>query len=310
MPGWVKVAKKENDTERQLQLEDDGTLLLENIRNVFNDATTLESKNPENNAWRVVKCVNDVLHPPEESGWGDHIYIAVIAKGYKRKISEDEDDEEEKVAQPANRAIYILFEPPKQKELGEADFRDYFSEFGTVVTVNGQINKGFAFVTFDDESVPFKLYGKPVNINGVDLDIKEPENDGKEPRKLALLYKEDKITVRQIRDFFEQYGGVTDVYVTKPFRKYGFCTFSEAKTARELYDTSVTIEDVKVLCTKPRPKMNKEDKIEFGGPGGGHQRGHGGGGWGGQQGGWGWGGPGGNYGNYGGHHGRSRNGYY
>ena len=127
--------------------------------------------------------------------------------------------------------------------------------------------------------------------------------------------------MRQIREFFEQYGGVTDVYITKPFRKYGFCTFSEAKTARELYDTSVTIEDVKVLCTKPRPKMNKEDKVEFGGPGAGnyhHRGGHvghhggGGGGWGGQHGGWGWGGGGhgGNYGNYGGHHGRSRNGYY
>ena len=51
MPGWVKVAEKVNDAERELELEDNGTLLLENIRNVFNDATTLEYKNPENNAW-------------------------------------------------------------------------------------------------------------------------------------------------------------------------------------------------------------------------------------------------------------------
>ena len=54
MPGWVKVAEKENDAEMEVQLEEDGTLLLENIRNGF-DATTLKYKNPENNAWRLVK---------------------------------------------------------------------------------------------------------------------------------------------------------------------------------------------------------------------------------------------------------------
>lgn len=100
MPGWVKVAEKENDTEMEVQLEDDGTLLLENIRNGF-DATTLKYKNPENNAWRLVKCVNDVLHPPEESGWGDYVYIPLTSvkssQGLKRKISEtspNEDDQE------------------------------------------------------------------------------------------------------------------------------------------------------------------------------------------------------------------------
>ena len=98
MPGWVKVAEKVNDAERELELEleDNGTLLLENIRNVFNDATTLKYKNPENNAWRVVKCVNDVLHPPKESGWGTHVYIPVIAKGSEHpKISESSPNEDE-----------------------------------------------------------------------------------------------------------------------------------------------------------------------------------------------------------------------
>ena len=96
MPGWVKVAEKENDAEMEVQLEEDGTLQLENIRNGF-DATTLKYKNPENNAWRLVKCVNDVLHPPEESGWGDHVYIAVNVKGYKRKIPETSPNEDEQL---------------------------------------------------------------------------------------------------------------------------------------------------------------------------------------------------------------------
>jgi len=96
MPSWVKVAQKENDTEMEFHSEDDGTILLENIRNVFKDATTLKYKNPENNAWRVVKCVNDVLHPPKESGWGIYVYIPVIAKGPEHpKISESSPNEDE-----------------------------------------------------------------------------------------------------------------------------------------------------------------------------------------------------------------------
>ena len=270
MHGWLKVAEKEDDSVMELMLEEDGTLLLKNVRNVWHYATTLKYKNPATDSWRVVKCDEGVLYPPEEGDWGDHVYIAVIAKGYeeamkmaqrKRAHEEDGDENEPK----PNKTIYILFE--SGRDLAQADFKDYFSEFGTVLNVNGQIDRGFVFVTFDDEDVPFKLYGKPVTINGVEMDIKEPENDNKEFRKLALLYNENKLTVRQIREFFENWGEVTDVYVTKPFRKYGFITFREAKTARELYDKRISIEEVKVICSKPRPKMAKEDKMEYGGPG-------------------------------------------
>ena len=291
MPSWVKVAQHETDTAMEVQEEEDGTILMENIKNVFSQATTLKYRNPESNAWRVIKCTEDVLHPPEEGGWGDHVYVVVVPRGEdrKRKAGSASLSSDQRVNCVVNKSIYILFDATK--DLIEQDFRDYFSEFGSISNINGQYDKGFAFVTFEDQQVPFKLYGKPVTINGVDLDIKEPENDSKEPRKLALLWKENTITTRQIREFFQQYGDVTDVYITKPFRKYGFCTFSESRPARELYDTSVTIGDVKVLCTKPRPKMAKEDKIEYGGPGGYGRPGYGGG----HYGGWVGGGPAGSH---------------
>ena len=332
MPQWIKIAEHEADTVVELQQEEDGTVLMENLKNVFSQATTIKYRNPENNAWRVIKCVDDILHPPEDVGWGDHVYVVVVPKGRQVERKRKAVSLTPPVESPPivlNKAIYVLFDA--NRDLCEQDFKDYFSEFGTISNINGQYDKGFAFVTFEDEAVPFKLYGKPVTINGVELDIKEPENDSKEPRKLALLWKENTITTRQIREFFQQYGEVTDVYITKPFRKYGFCTFSEPRPARELYDTSVTIGDVKVLCTKPRPKMAKEDKIEYGGPGGYGRAGYGGrgghhGGWGGGPGGgWGGGGGGGHhlggggwgpgngmaggFGNFGGN-GRSRNGNY
>eukprot|EP00090_Calanus_glacialis_P022763 TRINITY_DN35066_c0_g1_i1.p1 TRINITY_DN35066_c0_g1~~TRINITY_DN35066_c0_g1_i1.p1 ORF type:complete len:335 (-),score=109.50 TRINITY_DN35066_c0_g1_i1:368-1372(-) len=265
MPDWVKIVENENDKEMELQVEADGLILLQNIRNVFPSATTLKYRNPENNAWRVIKCVDDVLHPPEDDGWRNHTYLVVVPKGQERRREISAEVEDTRNFGPVNKAIYVLFD---SEDLTEGDLRDYFGEFGTITNINCIISKKFAFITFEDETVPFRLYGKPVSINGIALDIKEPESDEKEFRKLALIYKEDKITARQFREFFEQYGEVTDVYVTKPFRKYGFVTFTKPKVARDLYDQNVKIEGVKVFLTKPRPKMDKADKREFGGAGG------------------------------------------
>ena len=265
MPNWIKIAEVEKNPEVELQVEDDGTLLLQNMRNIFPSATTLKYRNPENNAWRVIKCVDDILYPPDDDGWSVHSYVVVVPKGQEGDRSALVEDEDNRHVGPVNRAIYVLFD---SDDLTEGDLRDYFGEFGTITNINCIISKKFAFITFEDESVPYKLYGKPVIINGVELDIKEPESDEKEFRKLALIYKDNKVSTRQLREFFEQYGEVTDVYVTKPFRKYGFVTFTKAQVAKDLYDQNVIIQGVKVFLTKPRPKMDKSEKREFGGPGG------------------------------------------
>jgi len=273
MPQWVRIVEHERDQEMELQVETDGTILLQNIKNVFPSVTTLKYRNPENNAWRVIKCVDDVLYPPEDDGWLDLVYVVVVPKGQEQNQARvvSADTEDKRSHGPVNKAIYVLFD---SENLTKDDLREYFGEFGTITNLNCMISKKFAFITFDDENVPLRLYGKPVSINGVELDIKEPESDEKEFRKLALLYKEDKITNKQIREFFEQYGEVTDVYVTRPFRKYGFVTFSKAQVARDLYDQNVKIEGVKVFLTKPRPKMDKSEKREFGGSGSGTSGGH------------------------------------
>jgi len=265
MPQWVKVVEHERGQMMELQVEPDGLILLQNIRNVFPTATTLKFRNPENNAWRVIKCVDDVLHPPEDDGWLGYVYVVVVPKGQEKIGGTSSENDETRIVGSVNKAIYVLFD---SDNLTKDDLREYFGEFGTITNLNCMISKKFAFITFDDEAVPLRLYGKPVTINGVELDIKEPESDEKEFRKLALIYKEDKITSKQIREFFEQYGEVTDVYVTKPFRKYGFVTFTKADVARSLYDQNVKIEGVKVFLTKPRPKMDKSEKREYGGPGG------------------------------------------
>ena len=116
-----------------------------------------------------------------------------MPKGNRAK-SEDHDEDEDTPSR--GRSVYILFEPTQ--DLSEADFRDYFSEFGTITSITGHIRQGSVLVSFDDDDIPPRLYGKPVKINGSELEIKEPNNESKELRKVAILYKEDSLTVRQV----------------------------------------------------------------------------------------------------------------
>jgi len=266
MPTWIKVAETENDECQELQLEEDNTFLIENLKNVFAEASTLKYRNPETKTWRIIKCVEGVLHPPEDGGWGDRglLFCAVIPKSNRPKYEARMNPEDEAISS-RGKSVYLIWDP--SADLAEADIRDYFSEFGTITSMTGQIGQGSTLITFDDEDVPPRLFGKPISINGAELEIKEPNNETKELRKVALLYKEDKLSHRQIWDFFGNYGQVTDVYIIKPFKRYGFVTFANPAVARDLYEENVTIAEVKVKCSKPRPKMKNEDKRENGGSG-------------------------------------------
>merc|ERR1712048_1439805 len=102
----------------------------ENSRNGF-DAATLEYKNPENNAWRVVKCVNDVLYPPDESGWGDYVYIPVISvkssQGLKPKIPETSPNEDDQELDPLLTTFFdgeeVKQEPKVEEQIKIVDNR-------------------------------------------------------------------------------------------------------------------------------------------------------------------------------------------
>ena len=113
MPHWVKIAENEADTVVELQQEEDGTVLMENLKNVFSQATTVKYRNPENNAWRVIKCVDDILHPPEAEGWGDHVYVVVVPKGRQVERKRKAVSASPPVESPPsvmNKAIYVLFD--------------------------------------------------------------------------------------------------------------------------------------------------------------------------------------------------------
>ena len=55
-------------------------------------------------------------------------------------------------------------------------------------------NFGTAFIAFNDPLIPMSLYGKDIEINGVPIDVKEPETDDKERRKLVMIFRNEDLT--------------------------------------------------------------------------------------------------------------------
>ena len=66
-------------------------------------------------------------------------------------------------------------------------------------------------------------------------DVKVPESQEMKASKAAASTKifvariTEAITESHLRDHFEKFGSVTDVYVPKPFRSFAFVTFCEAR---------------------------------------------------------------------------------
>ena len=57
-----------------------------------------------------------------------------------------------------------------------------------------------------------------------------------------------------LRSYFSKYGEVTDVYIPKPFRAFGFVTFSDAETATSLCGEDHTIKGASVHVSSAVPK--------------------------------------------------------
>merc|ERR550532_3194891 len=111
-------------------------------------------------------------------------------------------------------------------------------------------------------------------------DVKVTEKNEKKKAKVAASSKifvarlSATITTEDLKEHFEKFGPVTDVFIPKPFRSFGFVTFQESKTAQSLFGKEHLIKGVSVHIGSAQPRM-KQGHDQHGGGGGG---GRGGGG--------------------------------
>ena len=131
---------------------------------------------------------------------------------------------------------------------------------------------GYAFIKFTDKEVEKALRRQKHMIDGRECTLKIPDsraNQGERgDRKVYVSYHDETLTNDEMRQHFEQFGEVEDVFVPTPWRHFAFVTFTSAAVAQSLIGKEHNVRGVSLLMKKGQaPKGKRESE---------HGHGHGG----------------------------------
>ncbi|MGH0156819.1 UNVERIFIED_CONTAM: hypothetical protein FKN15_032613 [Acipenser sinensis] len=85
-------------------------------------------------------------------------------------------------------------------------------------------------------------------------------------RKVFVGRCTEDMSAEELRQFFMQYGEVTDVFIPKPFRAFAFVTFADDQVAQSLCGEDLIIKGISVHISNAEPKHNNSRQmIERGG---------------------------------------------
>uniref|UniRef100_A0A8D8X3F9 TAR DNA-binding protein 43 n=1 Tax=Cacopsylla melanoneura TaxID=428564 RepID=A0A8D8X3F9_9HEMI len=272
------ICVSDNDNEQNLvdlPLENNDTLYISTLAAQFPGAVGL--KYQVNARTRAVKCVDNLLYPPE-NGWGEHVYYCVYGPeaGAKRKANVLDNDskkfkntEEDSGAFSSDLVVLGLAWKTSDEEL-----KEYFEQYGELEFAkvktdrNTGRSKGFGFIRFADPEVQVRVMLKRHKIGDRFCDIRIPNSNKpqfKSVRKVFVGHCTEDITEDDLRDYFGKYGEITDTFIPKPFRGFGFVTFNESDVVTALTNRDHTIKETKVFVTEAIPRSSENPKFERGG---------------------------------------------
>ncbi|XP_017335059.1 TAR DNA-binding protein 43 isoform X1 [Ictalurus punctatus] len=292
---YIRVAEEENEEPMEIPSEDDGTVLLSTVAAQFPGACGLRYRSPISQCMRGVRLAEGVLHAPE-NGWGNLVYVVNYPKdcgGFmdptygtfplhesadnKRKMDEiDASSAKIKRGDQKTSDLIVLGLPWKTTE---QDLKDYFSTFGDVIMVQVKRDaktgnsKGFGFVRFTDWEAQGKVITQRHMIDGRWCDCKLPNSkqgpdEPMRSRKVFVGRCTEDMTSDDLRQFFMQYGEVTDVFIPKPFRAFAFVTFADDQIAASLCGEDLIIKGVSVHISNAEPKHSGRghmmDRVRYG----------------------------------------------
>ncbi|XP_037390824.1 TAR DNA-binding protein 43 isoform X1 [Pygocentrus nattereri] len=271
---YIRVAEEENEEPMEIPSEDDGTVLLSTVAAQFPGACGLRYRSPISQCMRGVRLVEGVLHPPE-NGWGNLVYVVNYPKepalpDNKRKMDEiDASSAKIKRGDQKTSDLIVLGLPWKTTE---QDLKDYFGAFGEVIMaqvkrdVKTGNSKGFGFVRFADWETQNKVINQRHMIDGRWCDCKLPNSkqgpdEPMRSRKVFVGRCTEDMTTDDLRQFFMQYGEVTDVFIPKPFRAFAFVTFADDQVASSLCGEDLIIKGVSVHISNAEPKHSNSRQM-------------------------------------------------
>jgi len=278
MTEWVPICESLGAQPVEIETEDDLTLSLASVQAHFPGTTTLKYRAPGGTTYRGVKLTDTTLYPPSE-GWATaKLYVCVnpTAESNKRKEQEDRGSQEYQ-PQPKKpwtentnsydddsqvRDMILLGMKPSTTE---ATIRKYFEDKANVLLCQVKRSKdnqtGYAFIKFDDKETERQLRRQKHHIDGRECTLKIPDSRASQgdrgERKVYVSYHDETLTMEEIREHFEQFGDVEDVFVPTPWRHFAFVTFSSASVAQSLIGKEHNVRGVSLLMKKGQAPKGK-----------------------------------------------------
>jgi len=284
MSEWICVSGELGDDPIEIETEEDGTMLLESLTAHFPGTTTLKYKNPENLAFRGIKCIDGILNAPSKDlGWGlAKLYYCVNPE---QETSKKRKGDEEVVGKSKHHKDWAPSEgvdPSRctdlvllglSPETTEQDIRDYFAEHGELGMVQVKKSKdenvGYGFIRFKEKEVERDMLRKNHEVDGKKWILRVPDSQqgDKAHRKIYISYHSEEITSDDLRQHFEKYGEITDVYISSPWRHFAFVTFADVRVAHSLIGKEHHIKDVSLLiksAVQTKSGKKEQDDGKFG----------------------------------------------
>lgn len=266
-PTYIKVIDEENDEPIEIPIENDGLLMLSTLAAQFPGASGIKFRS-SSGAFRGLRLDDGgKIHPPHgEDGWSDRTYVAVFPKENTKRKMDDHVDASgatklKKLERKKCSDLIVLGLPYKTTE---DEVREYFEQFGEVLVAqvkkDARTNrsKGFGFIRFADYDSQVTALSQKHNIDGRWCDVKIPNSrsDTANPvdRKIFVGRINESVTVDDLREHFVQFGDVIDVFIPKPFRGFGFVTFSEPEIAASLCGEDYIVKGCSIHVSQAVPK--------------------------------------------------------
>lgn len=266
---YVRVAEDEQDQEPiELPIEEDGTILLSTVTGQFPGACGLKYRNPDTGSWRGLRLADERLQFPGGS-WMDTIYVVVYPKG---SGSDNKRKGEESAGNPAgktrrldvkkNQDLVVLGLPWKTTE---EELKAYFEQFGEVVFSeikydrDTRRSRGFGFVRFADAETGHQVMMKKHMIQGRTCEVKVPDSRPERSKLFVRCLSKD-MTEQDLKEYFSEFGEVTEVYLPTPHRGFAFVTFEDGDLAQELKERDHIIKGHHVQLNDAEPKSKNRNQ--------------------------------------------------
>ncbi|XP_026823130.1 TAR DNA-binding protein 43-like isoform X1 [Rhopalosiphum maidis] len=259
---YIPVCECEGEDFMEIPLESDGTLSTATLSAYFPGVTGLKFRLDSYSPYRALRLYDGKFHAPEGS-WAGHKFYCVHPKGDKRKL-EETDCKPSKGYHSMSCTDLIVLGLPYQ--LSETQMREYFVQFGKLVMVQikrdaSGNSKGFGFIRYEDYSSQAKALGQRHYVNNRWVEVKIPASKegyySKVPHKIFVGRLTEDISEPDLSKYFSQYGEITDVFIPKPFRAFGFVTFNDASVAQSLCDEDHIVKGVSLHISEANPKSDQ-----------------------------------------------------